>query len=404
MELLEGRSLGALIREECPLPLTRVAHLTRQLSDALQHAHREGVAHRDVKPSNVFVRSDDHLTLVDFGIARAADGTHLTVTHGIGTPEYMAPEIFDETLGEPGLDEHALAVGADLYALGVVVYELLTGNLPFRGRTPQSVAFAHVHREPPPPRSIRPDIPEAVEAVVLRQMSKRLSQRYSSAGAFVKALSDAIRSDALLVGIRDALNLGDVVTAEERLADLEALGVDDRIVADARRRISDRQNALTSVRGLDVTNPSTAMTAPSTLTKREIEAPAALHTEPRQAIDGRSASETGAVGTARGSGSRLTLLALAALIVVGVLAALFRDSLIPLLSSNATSAARTPTAIARPANTPATGSTAVAAATVTVPASSEYAASACSHGTADTPAADRHAGAWRAARFGAEDG
>src|SRR5215213_5717639 len=110
MQLLAGRSLREVVSAESPMSLTRVALLVAQLANALDHAHRQGIVHRDVKSANAFVGPADRLTLVDFGIARAADATHLTVTHGIGTPEYMAPEIFDETLGEPGLDEHDLAV------------------------------------------------------------------------------------------------------------------------------------------------------------------------------------------------------------------------------------------------------------------------------------------------------
>src|SRR5688500_7054813 len=119
-----------MIRQDAPIPLTRVAQLVEQLADALDYAHRQGIAHRDVKPANAFVGPGDRLTLVDFGIARAADATHLTVTHGIGTPEYMAPEVFDEQLSPPVADEHEIAVGADLYSLGVVTYVLVTGKVP----------------------------------------------------------------------------------------------------------------------------------------------------------------------------------------------------------------------------------------------------------------------------------
>src|SRR5262249_44623460 len=148
MELLAGRSLRTVIQEDGPLPLDRVARLVAQLAGALDHAHRQGIAHRDVKAADAFVGPSDQVTLVDFGIARAADATHLTVTHGIGTPEYMAPEMFDEELAPPDADNHALGVGTDLYGLGVVAYELVTGKLPFVGRTPQAIAFAQVNRSP----------------------------------------------------------------------------------------------------------------------------------------------------------------------------------------------------------------------------------------------------------------
>jgi serine/threonine protein kinase len=193
MELLIGRSLRDVVRGDWPISLERVSHLLSQLAAALDYAHEHAIAHRDIKPSNVFVAPNDHLTLVDFGIARAADATHLTVTHGIGTPEYMAPEVFDERLSRPGADNHTLGVDADLYALGVVAYELLTGRLPFSGRSPQSVAFAHVHHEPPTLRSHRPELSEEIEAVVLTQLSKRPVERHAPARSFALALSDAVR-------------------------------------------------------------------------------------------------------------------------------------------------------------------------------------------------------------------
>lgn len=192
MELLEGRSLHDVIRSDAPVPLTRVAHFVGQLANALDHAHRQGIAHRDVKPANAFVGPSDVLTLVDFGIARAADATHLTVTHGIGTPEYMAPEVFDEQLAAPGADDHEIGIGTDLYSLGVVAYVLVTGKVPFFGRTPNAVAYAQVNREPPPPRALRPDLPEAVEAVILRQLAKKPAERHRPAAEFAAALAEAV--------------------------------------------------------------------------------------------------------------------------------------------------------------------------------------------------------------------
>ncbi|MFN8636541.1 MAG: protein kinase [Chloroflexota bacterium] len=201
MELLEGRSLRDVIRQDGPLPVGRAVHFVQQLAAALQHAHLHGVAHRDVKAANAFIGADDHLTLVDFGIARAADVTRLTVTHSIGTPEYMAPESFDESLARPGADDHQLGVDADLYALGVVAYELLTGRLPIVGRTPGAIAFAQVHQPPDPLRAHRPELSERLEAVVLRQLSKRPSQRIGPAEAFAAMLTDAALTDSLIASV-----------------------------------------------------------------------------------------------------------------------------------------------------------------------------------------------------------
>ena len=223
MELLEGESLREVIRGDQPLALSRVVHFVEQLAAALDYAHQQGVAHRDVKPGNIFVGTNDHLTLVDFGIARAADSTRLTVTHGIGTPEYMAPESFDEQLARPGADDHVLGTDSDLYALGVVLYELLTGRLPFSGRTPQSIAFGHVHHAPPPLRSARPELPEQVETVVLRQLAKDPRTRLSPPGAFAAALAAAARLDAMLAEAKAALAADDLERAERLLTELRAI-------------------------------------------------------------------------------------------------------------------------------------------------------------------------------------
>src|SRR5215213_3439834 len=164
MELLEGRSLRDLIRTESPIPVERALRLLDQLAAALDFAHARRVVHRDVKPANVFVSTSvspgpvgsdltDHLTLVDFGIARASDGTVLTGTGIIGTPDYMAPEM---------LRGEGAGSSADLYALGVVAYELLGGRTPFPGTNTPSIMYAHVHTPPPPLRSLRPELPPAM--------------------------------------------------------------------------------------------------------------------------------------------------------------------------------------------------------------------------------------------------
>ena len=180
MELLDGRSLHEVIRQDGPLPLDRAIGMLGQLAEALDFAHARGVVHRDIKPGNALVGANDHVTLVDFGIARAAEGTRLTEANSrIGTAEYMAPETI--TVGETG-------PGTDLYALGVIAYEMLTGRVPFTGVSSQTIMYAQIHTPPPPPRSIRTDLAPAVEGVVLRQLDKDPSRRYSTGQAFVRAL------------------------------------------------------------------------------------------------------------------------------------------------------------------------------------------------------------------------
>ena len=255
MELLEGRSLRHVVQGDRPLGLLRAAHFIRQLADALDHAHSRGVVHRDVKPANAFVGADDRLTLVDFGIARAADGTHLTMTHGIGTPEYMAPEIFDDELADRGLDPHDLAVGADLYALGVVAYELLSGRLPFSGRNAQAVAFAHVHRPPPPLRLHAPGLSAEIEQIVLRQVAKRPSERLVPAGAFADALTRAVGTAVERGELGEAITRGDLDRAERLIAGLVAAGASNALVAGARQRLEARRSDLTSLEGVSFVDP-----------------------------------------------------------------------------------------------------------------------------------------------------
>jgi ABC-type dipeptide/oligopeptide/nickel transport system permease subunit len=183
MELLDGRSLHEMIREDGPLPLDRALGLLTQLGEALDFAHQRGVVHRDIKPGNALVSTSDHLTLVDFGIARAAEGTRLTeASTRIGTAEYMAPESI--TLGESGS-------GTDLYAMGVIAYEMLTGRVPFTGLNSQTIMYAQIHTPPPPPRTLRTDLTPAVERVVLRQLDKDPVKRYRTGREFVAALQAA---------------------------------------------------------------------------------------------------------------------------------------------------------------------------------------------------------------------
>jgi serine/threonine protein kinase len=182
MQFVEGRSLRDVIRTESPLSTRRASYILRQLAEAVDYAHARGVVHRDLKPGNILVQSNDHVTLVDFGIARAANEVRLTRTGlMVGTPEYMAPEVVTGSGEGPS---------ADLYALGVVAYELLTGTVPFGGTDTPAVMFAHVHRDVPSPREFRDDLPRSIETALLRQLRKAPADRYPSAGSFVAALED----------------------------------------------------------------------------------------------------------------------------------------------------------------------------------------------------------------------
>jgi serine/threonine-protein kinase len=153
------------------------------MGSALDYAHQRGFVHRDVKPSNIFVGPGDRVTLTDFGIAKAGWGTRLTQTGAlIGTPEYMSPE---QAQGQE------VGARSDVYALAVVAYRMLSGQVPFGGTTPHAVLYKHVHEAPPPLSSLRPGLPPALEGVLNRGLAKDPAARYASAGAFALALSRA---------------------------------------------------------------------------------------------------------------------------------------------------------------------------------------------------------------------
>jgi serine/threonine protein kinase len=185
MEYLEGRTLKEVVDQEGSLPPRRVVHILEQVASALDYAHTRGFVHRDVKPANIFVGEGDRVTLTDFGIAKAAfEAEQLTRTGTlVGTPEYMSPEQAEG--GE--VDRRT-----DLYALGIVLYQMLTGRVPFKGNTPHSTLYAVVHQPPPPPRQINPALPPAVETVVLKAVAKRPEQRFQRGAEMAAALQAAM--------------------------------------------------------------------------------------------------------------------------------------------------------------------------------------------------------------------
>jgi serine/threonine protein kinase len=186
MELLQGRTLRQLIEQEGALPPGRAARIVEQIASALDYAHRRGFVHRDVKPDNIFVGEDDRVTLTDFGIAKAASGTQLTRTGVlIGTPQYMAPE---QAQGE------AIGPATDIYALGIVAYQMLSGQVPFDGTTPHAILYKQIHERPPSLLAVRSGLPPAVDSVLNAALAKEPGARYASAGQFAQALTTTLGS------------------------------------------------------------------------------------------------------------------------------------------------------------------------------------------------------------------
>ncbi len=183
MAYMPGGTLADKI-EKGGMTLREIAKVIRQVAEGLDHAHRKGIIHRDFKPSNVLMSEYGDAVLADFGIAKMSESTvNLTGSGVIGTPSYMAPEMAER--GE-------VTTAVDIYALGVTLYEALTGSAPFQGETPLSVMMAHATRPVPDLRLTRPDVPTAVADVVNKAMSKNPNDRYKSATEMAKALDDAI--------------------------------------------------------------------------------------------------------------------------------------------------------------------------------------------------------------------
>lgn len=186
MEWVDGTDLKRLIREQAPLPADDAVRIALDLLRGLAAIHRAGIIHRDVKPQNVLIDRAGRAKLADFGIARTVRDTGLTETGSvIGTAAYMAPE---QATGRP------VSPATDLYAAGVILYEVLTGRLPFSGENPLEVLYQHVHTSPVPPRRHNPAISPALEAVVLRALAKSPEERFRSAEAMAAALEAAVAS------------------------------------------------------------------------------------------------------------------------------------------------------------------------------------------------------------------
>jgi len=182
MEYLPGRSLKQLIGLEAPLDPVRAIEITVQILKAARFAHRRGVIHRDIKPHNVIVDDSDQATVTDFGIARAG-GSDMTETGSIvGTAQYLSPE---QAQG------HAVSPASDLYAIGVVLYEMLTGRVPFDAKAAVTIALKHVSESPPPPSAVNPSVPPELEQAVLWALTKNPADRPAEAGQFIAALEQA---------------------------------------------------------------------------------------------------------------------------------------------------------------------------------------------------------------------
>ncbi len=240
MELLSGVDL----KKRKARSLADVLDLGIQICEGLEAAHRVGVVHRDVKPQNVFVDERGRARVMDFGISRLATLTGLTRgSQSVGTPHYMSPE---QARGAKDIDHRT-----DIYSVGVLLYELATGRLPFDGKTPVEVALRHLQDPPPEPRKINPRLPSSLERVILTCLSKEPERRYASAAELASELSrmrDALAGETILIDASGRMD-ADAVPTLRRGEPRAPGGSEGELVTTRRSRKGNRISIYAAVAG-----------------------------------------------------------------------------------------------------------------------------------------------------------
>ncbi|MDO5672745.1 MAG: Stk1 family PASTA domain-containing Ser/Thr kinase [Actinomycetaceae bacterium] len=191
MEYVEGHTVRELLTDGDPVPIDEAVDIVSGVLGALEYSHHQGLVHRDIKPGNVMLTTDGKVKVMDFGIARALTDSAATMTQTdavVGTAQYLSPE---QARGEQ------VDARSDLYSTGCLLFELLTGRPPFRGDSAVAVAFQHVSQLPPVPSSITPDIPEALDRVVMKSLAKSREERYSDAAHMRSDLVKAMQGKAI---------------------------------------------------------------------------------------------------------------------------------------------------------------------------------------------------------------
>jgi eukaryotic-like serine/threonine-protein kinase len=196
MEYLDGRTLKELLVKNGPTPVPIAIDYARQILGALAFAHRNGIVHRDIKPHNIVVGGDGRLKVTDFGIARSGTSQMTEAGSIVGTAQYLSPE---QARGAP-VDPRS-----DIYSLGVVLYEMLTGQVPFSGDTPVEIAMKHLSQVPEPPSKLRDGIPHDLDAIVMRALAKDPEQRYATAEEMDADLARVARGVAVARETEDAM-------------------------------------------------------------------------------------------------------------------------------------------------------------------------------------------------------
>jgi serine/threonine protein kinase len=198
MEWVDGRLLRQIMIEQKKMPVERAVRITLGICEALEYIHSQGVVHRDLKPENIMVGADDHVKLIDFGIAGAAGARRLTfarITQAMGTPDYISPEQVKSKRGD---------ARSDVYALGVMLYEMVTGEVPFHGPSPFAIMNDRLLNNPIPPREVNPEISPQLQEIIYRALERNPANRYASAREFAHDLQHMDE-----VGVADRAELRD---------------------------------------------------------------------------------------------------------------------------------------------------------------------------------------------------
>ena len=198
MEWIDGRPLRRVLADDKKFTIERAVHFTIAICEALNYIHSHGVVHRDLKPENIMVDSEDRIKLIDFGIASSAGARRLTfgkLTRTMGTADYISPEQVKSNRGD---------ARSDLYAVGVILYEMLTGEVPFQGPNPLAVMNGRLLNDPVPPREVNPQISPQLQEIIYRALERKPENRYASAREFGNDLRDP---DS--VGVADRCELRD---------------------------------------------------------------------------------------------------------------------------------------------------------------------------------------------------
>lgn len=192
-EYIDGRSLRDILDDEAPFPVARAVDLIRKVADGVAYCHERDIVHRDLKPENILLTSDGQPVIIDFGLALTKKGRRVTysgLSNTAGTPEYMAPEQVDGKRGDPR---------TDLYAIGVIFFEMLAGQAPYSGDNAMAVMAQHVYQAIPRVDRLRKDVPAPIAAIITRCLQKKPEDRFRDVRAFLAALNDPSQVDLAIL-------------------------------------------------------------------------------------------------------------------------------------------------------------------------------------------------------------